>query len=307
MGLDLYQNSPAARRVFDLADAVLDRPLTPLLFEGPPESLQRTTNAQLAILAVSLAALSTFREVWNEAEDSAIPSPACTAGHSIGEYAALVAAGAIDEATAFRLVDVRARAMHAAGEDRPGSMVAVLGLERSCVEEACRRAREEVSNSYVGVANHNAPTQVVIAGDAEGLQVASRLCQEAGARRCVPLSVSAAFHSEAMSAAIGPLDEAVQNADLCAPEVPVVANVTAQPIHTADEIRSELSTQVAAPVLWADSVQWMVDHGVTAFLEFGAGQVLTNLVQRLEPKPAALAVSDTPSARKAVQWLRQTQ
>ncbi len=301
MGRDLYEASPAARRVLDLADQTLGFALTRLLFEGPAATLQLTINAQPAIVAVSLAALAAYREACARAGSGQL-RPDFVAGHSVGEYAALVAAGAADEATGLRLVRERARLMHEAGQARPGSMVAVLGLELAAVEEACRQARAQVPSSYVGVANHNLPAQVVIAGDPEGLAVASRLCQEAGARRCVPLAVSAAFHSAAMEPVVAPLAEALAMATIRDAQVPLVANVSARPIQEAAALREELAQQVARPVLWAGSLQFLLDQGVRAFIEFGAGQVLTSMVQRL-PVPdgelRTLAVGDAASATRA--------
>jgi [acyl-carrier-protein] S-malonyltransferase len=268
MGKDLAVGAPAARRMLELADDALGFQLTRLLFEGPAEELQQTINTQPAVVAVSLAALAGLREAWSEAGRGELPPPAFVAGHSVGEYAALVASGAADEATGLRLVLERARLMQRAGEASPGGMVAVIGLRREAVAEACRQARQQVSGSYVDVANHNAETQVTIAGDPQGLAAASKLCQAAGARRCVTLAVSAAFHSRAMAQAA-----------------------------------AQLAAQVAKPVLWADSVQRMVDAGVTAFIEFGHGSVLTNLVERMAGGLSALAIGDTAGVRAAVDWL----
>jgi [acyl-carrier-protein] S-malonyltransferase len=303
MGKNLYDASPAARRTLDAAEAALGFPLTRLLFEGPAEALLATVNTQPAIVAVSLAALAAFQEAWEAANRGPLPRPAFVAGHSVGEYAALVASGAADAATGLRLVRERARLMHEAGQAQPGSMVAVLGLTREAVDESCRQARAAVPGSYVAVANHNAETQVVIAGDAEGLTRAADLCKQVGARRCVPLSVSAAFHSAAMAPAAGPLAAAVAGAAIDDARVPLVGNVGAVPLTAAADIRRELATQVARPVLWADATRCMVDGGARVFVEFGAGQVLTNLIQRADPDLAATAVGDAAAARETVSWL----
>lgn len=303
MGLDLYQGSRAARAVLDLADRALGFPLTRLMFEGPADELLATVNAQPAIVAASLAALAALREQWSETGRGELPAPAFVAGHSVGEYAALVASGAASEETGLRLVRARAEAMHAAGQARPGSMTAVLGLGREAVQAACRQAREDVPGSYVSVANHNAETQVVIAGDRAGLDAAARHCQAAGARRCVPLSVSAAFHSAAMEAAAPPLERAVAQVEIADARLPLVANVTAAPIRRAAELRRELVEQLTRPVLWSDSLARLRAEGVDAFVELGAGKVLTGMVQRLEPAPAVTAVGALESARAAVEWL----
>lgn len=303
MGKSLYDSSPAARRVLDLADATLGFALTRLLFEGPAEQLQDTVNTQPAVVAVSLAALAALREAWAESGRGELPPPKYVAGHSVGEYAALVASGAAEEATGLRLIRERAQLMQEAGRATPGSMVAVLGLTRQAVAEACRQARERVPGSYVDVANHNAETQVVIAGDASGLAAASALCQEAGARRCLPLPVSAAFHSQAMAAAAQPLARVVRAAAIHDAHVPLLSNSEARPIAAAEELRSELVAQVARPVLWADAMLRMVEDGVDAFLELGQGQVLSNLAQRMPGGPAAMAVGDEAGVHAAVDWL----
>ncbi|HEU5319104.1 MAG TPA: ACP S-malonyltransferase [Chloroflexota bacterium] len=305
MGQDLYAGSPAARETLELADQVLDFPLTHLMFQGPAEELQATINAQPAIVATSLAAMAALREAWAAVHDTPLPRPALVAGHSVGEYSALVASGAADAATALRLVRARAEAMHDAGQRRPGGMTAVLGLSREAVAEACGKAREEVPESYVAVANHNADTQVIIAGDPDGLAAAARHCQAAGARRCVPLAVSAAFHSAAMAPAEELLRRAVEAARLRDAAVPVVANAAPRPVTSAAELADELVTQVAQPVLWVDCLRVMRAAGVGAFLELGPGKVLTNLLTRLEPAPAAAAAGDMDGVRAAVRWLQE--
>ena len=304
MGQSLYQGSPAAREALELSDRTLGVSLTDLMFEGPAEELQLTVNAQPAIVSVSLAALAAFRAAWQRTGGDPLPAPAYVAGHSVGEYAALVAAGVADDATALRLVRARAEAMHAAGNARPGGMTAVLGLARDAVEAACRAAREEVPGSYVSVANHNAETQVVIAGDKPGLTAAAQRCQAAGARRCVSLAVSGAFHSAAMEPASAALQSAVGVADLRDARIPVVANVTASPITAAADLRRELVDQVAKPVLWVDCVAAMLAAGVSAFIEFGSGKVLTTLLSRLDPAPEVANVGNPDEGDRAAIWLR---
>jgi [acyl-carrier-protein] S-malonyltransferase len=305
MGRDLYDGSPAARSVLNQADATLGIPLTRLLFEGPAEELQQTVNTQPAIMAVSLASLAAFKEAWRAEAGAEPPQPGFVAGHSVGEYAALVAGGAATVAAGLRLVRARAEAMHAAGAAHPGSMAAILGLTRDAVHAACTAARREVPDSYVQVANHNADTQVAIAGDQPGLEAAMRLCRDAGARRCVPLAVSAAFHSDAMAPARDQLRRAVADAALSDAQVPLVANVTALPVHQAGAIGSELVEQVASPVLWADGMRYMVNAGVRAFVEFGTGQVLANLAQRMGEAPEAISVGDVDGVSRAVGWVQE--
>ncbi len=305
MGRDLYDGSPAARAVLDQADVTLGFPLTQLLFEGPADQLQQTVNTQPAIMAVSLASLAAFDETWRADTGAAPPQPSFVAGHSVGEFAALVASGAASATTGLRLVRARAEAMHIAGAQRPGSMAAVLGLPRDAVQRACTAARLEVPDSYVQVANHNADTQVAIAGDQPGLDAAMRLCREAGARRCLPLAVSAAFHSDAMAPAREPLRRAVTEAGLRDAQVPLVANVTASPVRGAAELGAELVEQVVSPVLWADGMRFMLAAGAHDFVEFGTGQVLANLAQRMTEAPEAISVGDMEGVQRAVAWVQE--
>ena len=298
MGRDLYERSPAARAVLDGADATLDFPLTRLLFDGPAEELQLTVNAQPAIVTVSLAALAAFHEQWPL--EVSFPAPDFVAGHSVGEYAALVACRAAETAVGLRLVRQRAVLMHRAGQERPGSMTVVLGLGREAVAAACAEARTRVPGSYVDVANHNAATQVTIAGDPDGLKVAASLCQAAGARRAVPLPVSAAFHSAAMQPAADGLTPYVAGAAIADAAVPLVANVDARPVTSAAGLRQELCQQVARPVLWSDSMAVMLEGGVRLFVELGAGSVLSGLVQRLDGGATAAAAGDMAGVQAAV-------
>jgi [acyl-carrier-protein] S-malonyltransferase len=303
MGRSLHDALPAARSVLERADAALGFPLTELLFQGPAEALERTVNTQPAIVAVSLAALAAFCEQWRATYGAAVPDPAFVAGHSVGEYAALAAAGAAGEQVALQLVRARAEAMQAAAEAQPGGMVAILGLGLEAVQEACRRARAQVAGSYVDVANHNAATQVAIAGDPAGLDLASRLCREAGARRCIPLKVGGAFHSAAMASATDPLARAIAAADVQDARVPLVANVTAMPLRAASELRAELRDQITAPVRWSATIDFLLRSGVTQFVEFGAGQILTNLIQRLDRPVEAMAVGDAAAVHAGVAWM----
>lgn len=305
MGRDLYENSTAARSVFDQANATLGYPVTRLCFEGPADELQLTIHAQPAIVAVSLAALAAFQQLWDGAGYGPPPKPAYAAGHSVGELAAMVAAGAMEMADGFRLVQQRARLMHEAGQATPGGMTAVLGLSRETVEALCAEARARLPGSYVAVANHNAASQVTVAGDAEGLALVARLAAGRGARRCIPLAVSAAFHSEAMRAAAPALAAAVRGAALRRARVPVVANVTAEPESDPAALAAELSEQIYRPVLWAGIMEFMVRSGIRRFLELGPGRVLSNLAQRLDSALEVREAGDGDGVAAAVAWLRK--
>lgn len=294
MGRDLYAQFPAARAVFTAADEALGFPLAQLCFEGPAESLTATENAQPALLAVSVAVLAALG--WavtpGSVENPALSPPVFVAGHSLGEYSALVAARALDFATALRLVRRRGELMAAATE---GTMSAVIGLDLARLEAACTAAR---TLGPVVVANENAPGQLVISGAQAAVTRAGELAKAAGASRVMPLKVSAAFHSPLMARAAEGLRAAIEQAEIRAAVIPVVANVTAEPIVEAAAIRVELVRQVTAPVRWIASVERMVAAGVDRFVEIGAGTVLAGLVKRIAPAAARLSAGDAEDVRK---------
>jgi [acyl-carrier-protein] S-malonyltransferase len=271
MGRDLWDASPAARRVLETADSVLGFHLSEVCFAGPEEKLRDTRITQPAIMAVSLAALAAAIEAGSLAG-----RPAFVAGHSLGEYSALVAAGALSLEEGMRLIQARARLMAEAGEAHPGTLAAIMGLEEQAVEAVCREADADVCNL-------NLPDQTVVGGTREAVEKAMALAKERGARRSVELNVSGAFHSRLMRPAAAGLAEALGEATIGPPLVPVVSNVSAGPLRTAAEVREELPLQIVSPVRWHQSVVNMSAAGVTAFIEFGPGKVLTGLVRRLVP------------------------
>lgn len=270
MGRDVYEQSAAAQAIFAQADETLGFELSRLCFDGPAEELTQTQNAQPALLTTSIALLEAARE------RTALPQAAYVAGHSLGEYSALVAAGALRFEDALRLVRRRGELMAAATE---GTMAAVMGLDLATLEAVC----EEASTAgVVVIANQNAPGQLVISGTITGVELAGRLAKERGAKRVVPLNVSAAFHSPLMQRAAEGLHLAVASVDqIVAPEPAVISNVTAEPLTDPSAIRAELVAQVTAPVRWIASVERMHADGVTRFVEIGPGNVLTGLVKRI--------------------------
>lgn len=289
MGVEVATHVPAARALFERASAVLRMDLLDLCRAGPEEVLQRTENTQPAILVASLACLEAVR--------GRIPPAAVAAGLSLGEYTALVYAGALEFEEAVWLVRQRGLFMQQATEGRDTAMAAVLGLAPERVEEACREA------SRLGVceaSNYNAPDQVVVGGDRAAVEEAVRLAKAAGAKRAVLLAVSAPFHTGLMRPAADRLAEALERVTVRDAAVPVVANVTGRPVQRADQIRRLLVEQVYSPVRWMQSVQCMAQDGVDTFLELGPGTVLTGLVRRCAPGVAALHVEDRASAEKAV-------
>ncbi len=289
MGRDLYEASAAARAVFEQADAALGFSLTQLCFEGPEAALTATENAQPALLACSIAALAALREAGYTAE------PALVAGHSLGEYSALVAAGALDVATALRLVRRRGELM---AEAHQGGMAAVIGMSEDTLEAVCADASE--SHEPVVIANYNSPGQLVISGATAAIERASALAKARGAKRALPLKVSAAFHSPLMRAAAEGLAPAIAEAAIADARVPVVSNVLASPLSDARQLHAELVAQVTSPVRWIASVQYMAAHGVDSFLEIGPGTVLTGLIKRIEPGAQLVNVGDLASLRAFV-------
>lgn len=276
MGRDVYDASPAARAVFEAADAALGMELARLCFEGPEERLRQTEIQQPAILVTSLALLRALAE-------RAPVAPGFVVGHSLGEYSALVAAGAMDLETAATLVRLRGRFMQEAVPEGEGAMAAVLGCDAAAVEAACEAARAS-SQGVVVPANYNATQQTVISGEVGAVERACALAREAGARRAVRLPVSAPFHSPLMEPAAERLRGELAGVAFRDPEIPVVTNVEASPNREAGRIPELLVRQVTAPVRFTESVARLVELGVTRVLEVGPGRVLTGLVARIAPE-----------------------
>jgi len=283
MGRGLYETYPEARALFDEADEILNFPLSALCFEGPKEELNDTINTQPALLTVSVALLRIL--------ELSQPNPAAVAGHSMGEYTALVAAGALNFAAGLKLVRERGRVMKEAGEHNPGGMAAVLGLGAEALDEICQVASQE-TGGIVQLANYNSPGQIVISGHKETLGRALELAKERGAKRVIPLAVSIAAHSPLMRHAAEEFVSIVAEVDFHQPLVPVVANVTAAPIATVAEIREELVGQLTSTVRWVESIQYMIAQGVTTFVEIGPKNVLTGLMRRIDKSAQRVNVGD---------------
>lgn len=280
MGNDLYATFPEAQAVFQEANEVLGFNVARLCFEGPKETLDDTINAQPALLVVSIAALRALSHRTN------LGRPAFVAGHSMGEYSALVAADTLSFADGLRLVRERGRLMKAAGELNPGGMAAVLGLDEPAVADICQQAGD------VQVANDNAPGQIVISGTFEGIERAMELATAAGAKRVIRLAVSIAAHSVLMTSIVDEFAEAVKAAAIRTPKVPVISNITARPLESVPAIQQELVQQLTQPVRWVDSVRYMVEQGVDTFVEIGSGDVLAGLIRRIDPNVERLNVGD---------------
>jgi [acyl-carrier-protein] S-malonyltransferase len=267
MGKDLYEQFPAVKNYFDEADAVLGFSLSKICFEGPEEELKQTKNTQPAIFLHSVA-------LWNLLKPS---DAAMVAGHSLGEYSALVAAEAISFVDAVTLVRLRGELMQTAGAENPGTMAAVVGLDSKSVEELCAAASE---SGIVQPANFNSPGQIVISGSVPGVRKAMELAKERGAKLVKELVVSGAFHSPLMQSAKDKLHDALNNTEIRNAKIPVYANVTASAVQNADDIRRLLFEQVTSPVRWEESVLNMAAAGATKFIEVGPGKVLQGLVKR---------------------------
>ncbi len=284
MGQDLVEAYPAARAVFDEADAVLRFRLSKLCFNGPENELTDTINAQPALLTHSIAAWRVLQSLGGNI------TPAFVAGHSLGEYSALVAANVVAFSDALRLVHERGRAMKSAGERFPGVMAAMIGIGDSELEAICRETGAQV-------ANHNAPGQIVISGAKEDMERAMALAKTRGARRVVPLAVSIASHSRWMESAAREFAPAVERTPMRAPQVPVISNVTAQPLTSVEDIRRELVVQLTSSVQWVKSVEFMVGQGITHFVELGPKDVTAGLIRRINKDVHAISVGDVASIR----------
>ena len=286
MGLDLYNESPAARSTFQQADEALGFSLSRLCFEGPADTLKQTVNAQPAVFVVSLACLAAAKDSLGDD----FPAASRVAGHSLGEYTALVAGGALNLTEGVRLVRERGRLMQQAGEKQPGGMTAVLGADFDVLEAVCRETGVEI-------ANINCPGQIVISGAKQELDQAAQLGLARGCKRFMPLEVSGPFHSRWMVPAYQGLARAVESCRIGPLEVPLVTNVTAREISVPAEVRQELLAQLSGCVRWQDSVEHMLSCGVSTFVEMGPGQVLAGLVKRTSKEARTLNIGSAADVK----------
>jgi len=285
MGLELYERSEAAKDVFSKVDEALGRPLSKILFEGPEDDLKETINAQPGIMAVSLACVGAMNENLDKDD---IPAPVLMAGHSLGEYTALAAAGALSVKDAALLVQKRGELMQKACDANPGTMAAILGLDEMTLEEIARESGTFVSNI-------NTEEQIVISGGKMAVARAMDMASARGAKKVIPLRVGGAFHSGLMEPAKAGLIEALNDVEFVEPTIPIIGNCTAQPLKSAEEIRGELITQIASCVQWKRSVDFMIRSGVTNFLEIGPGKALAGMVKRIDRNANISNISDLES------------
>jgi [acyl-carrier-protein] S-malonyltransferase len=296
MGRAIAAASPAAAAVFAEADAVLGERLSRLAWEGPAEELNLTVNAQPAILAASIAALIALRECWTHRAatlGAVTVEPAVVAGHSMGQYSAMVAAGSISLADGLRLVRERGRQMQASGAGRVGAMAAIIGLDDALLPDLVERA---AAIGVFGVANRNAPRQVVVSGERSAVEAGIEIARDLGARRIVLLPVSVAAHSPLMAEAATAMAEVIRDVPFADPRPPLVANADGHLIVDAAGARAELVDHLTAGVDWTTAVRGMARTGVDVFLEVGPGRVLTGLIKRIEPEALAIASNDPDAA-----------
>jgi [acyl-carrier-protein] S-malonyltransferase len=282
MGLALAQAYPAGQHIFDQADEILGFSLSRMCFEGPEVELNDTINTQAAIFTTSIAALEALRAAGYTVQ------PKFVAGHSLGEYSAYVAAGGLTFADGLRLVRERGRLMKKAGELNPGGMAAVLKMDDAEVVKLCQQVISE-GVGQLQIANYNSPGQVVISGHNAAVDRAVELALQSK-RRAIKLPVSIAAHSELMRVVAGDFAQAIRQTSLRLPQIPVVANITAAPLDSLEAIQAEMEGQLTASVRWTDSILWMVNQGITQFIEIGPKDVLTNLIRRIAKEAQACAV-----------------
>jgi [acyl-carrier-protein] S-malonyltransferase len=296
MGRDLAEGWPEAAAVYEAVDAALGERLSALIWEGEADALTLTENAQPALMATSMAAMAALR-----AEGVGVETAAFVAGHSLGEYSALCAAGAIGLADAARLLRLRGRAMQAAVPVGEGAMAALLGLGIDAAREVAAEAAE---GAVCAAANDNDPGQVVVSGHRDAVERAVEIAKERGAKRAVLLPVSAPFHCALMRPAAEAMEAALAEVEIAAPAVPVVANVRAEAVDDPAEIRGLLVEQVTAPVRWRESVEWMAGRGVGALWEIGAGKALSGMARRIDRSLETLAVGTAEQVRAAAAQAR---
>lgn len=291
MGADFAREYPVAREVFAQADAIMGFAFADLCFNGPQETLDETVNTQPALYVCGVAILWALQTQFPDLK------PACAAGHSLGEYTALTAAGALTFEAGLKLVAERARLMRDAGTQYPGGMAAVLGLEVDALEAVCKNASDQTGKPLV-VANDNCPGQLVISGDFAALDLGMELAKSAGSKRVVKLAVSVAAHSPLMQPASDALNRSIAATTFTNPQFPVYANVTAAPLTDIMAIRDELSRQLIQSVHWTGSVRAMIAAGVERFIEIGPKDVLTGLLKRIDRSVEGVALNSVDALRK---------
>lgn len=317
MGADIYKASEAAKHVFSTFDETLGFSLSEICFHGPEDTLRSTINAQPAIVAVSLAYLAAFQAALSPNSSScSLPLlPTYTAGHSVGEATTLVPAGAAYLKDVAYLVRERGRLMHEAETACPGGMAAIIGMDEQTLQEICREATEQTKATLgtirqtgegeVVIANFNAPGQIVISGDLRALHAATALAETHEAARVIPLSVSGAFHSPIMAAAADKLADFIGKTDIHNATIPIISNMTGTPLTEGTALRSELAQQLAAPVQWVRTIEYLRDNGVTVFFEIGPGRALAGMIKRIVRGAKIINIGSATEVEKAAAFVRE--
>jgi [acyl-carrier-protein] S-malonyltransferase len=296
VGMGTFTESlPAAKEIFNEADERLGFSLSDVIQNGPEDKLTRTENAQPAILTTSIALLNALKEFNIK--------PDYVAGHSLGEYSALVCAGALSFSDAVYTVRQRGLFMEEAVPTGVGAMAAVLGMEQDVLESITREVTE--GGKLVQLANLNCPGQIVISGTKEGVETASELARDKGAKRVIPLQVSGPFHSELMKPAAEKLTSVLETIEINNADIPVITNVTANDVTDKEDIKEKLITQIYSPVRWEETVKYLLDNGVETFVEVGPGKVLSGLVKKVHRRAKVISISDHETLQEAVSLLQE--
>lgn len=296
MGHELFQAYESAKAVYESADQALGRDLSSLVFEGNEEELKKTTNTQPALLTTGTA-------VWKVLEEEGIQAD-FTCGHSLGEYTALVASGALTFNDAVKLVETRGKLMEEAVPGGQGAMAAIMGLSKDALLAIAETVRS--MNETAEPANYNAEGQIVISGSADGIAKACELAKEQGARRAISLNVSGPFHSSLMKPASEQMKDVLDSIEVQPLSMPVIANVTAVPYSSSEQVKELLVDQIHSPVRWTETIQYLLDQGVDTFIEAGPGKVLAGLVKKADRRATVLPVYDQETLDKALQVLKET-
>lgn len=294
MGLDIADRFESAKKIYDRANEILGFSLSDLIRNGPADELKKTVNTQPAVVVTSIAIMEALREAGLSCE--------MTAGHSVGEFAALYCAGVLTLEDCIDLTRSRGEFMNEAGEKYPGTMSALLGVDVDKATEICRVASEK---GVVVVANLNCPGQVVISGSIEAVEEAGRVAPEMGAKKVIPLSVSAAFHSPLMDEAAEKLADKLDKVNFSDAIIPVIANVTGKPITDGKEIRELMKIQISSQVLWEKSIRYMMENGIGGYLEIGPGKALSGMLKKIDRKLQVYNVSDLNSYNKVIETLER--
>ena len=287
MGLSFFEKSPNVKKLFHRIDEILDKPLSKIIFYGPEEELNKTENAQPSIMAASLAAIITMQESLK----NSMPAPAFVAGHSLGEFTAIAATNALDIDSCVYLVQERANLMQKACDENPGSMAAIIGLDESSLTEI-------VFQTGAYISNINMPDQIVISGENMSIARAIDLAKARGAKRAIPLKVGGGFHSGLMEPAKIGLIETIADLDFHDPNVPIIANCSAEPLIDGENIKQELISQISSCVQWSKTMDYMIGEGVTNFIEIGPGTALSSMAKRMGKNLNTLNIQNIEDIKK---------